>query len=111
MFSADDEVRIFIDGQEIATPRELEAGWVDISSLVRDGANEITAEVENRRGVWAYRWVLEAGGEKTTFECGRANRNGCTAGGLDPGEIGVHSAGSAWLYVHRETGEAKVQRE
>lgn len=111
VFSADDEVRVYVDGEPAASPDELRRGWVDIAPLLHDGANEIYAEVLNRGKVWAYRWVIEAGGERTTFSCGIPHRSGCTAGDLSPTAQGTLPGGKAWLYLHRRDGEVSVEKE
>lgn len=111
VFSADDEVRIYVNGEPAASPDELRRGWVDIGSLLHDGANEIYADVINRGKVWAYRWVIEAAGERTSFACGIPHRSGCTAGGTSPTAQGTLPGGKAWLYLHRGDGDVSVQKE
>lgn len=108
---ADDEVHLFLDGTEIGTPSQLEKGWFDLSPLLQDGPHQLTGEVANKTAFWAYRWVLEAGGQSFAFACGLAHKSGCTTGGRDPREQGTMPAGKAWLFVHRDTGEVRVEVE
>lgn len=111
VLEGDDEVRLFLDGAELAAPATLEKGWFDLAPLLKDGPHQLTAEVTNRTAFWAYRWVLEAGTETFDFACGLARKSGCTAGGRDPREKGTMPAGKAWLFVHRESGEIRVETE
>ncbi len=108
--ASDDVVRVRLDGREIATPAELRAGWIDLAPLLREGPNVIEAEVENRGGVWAYRWTIEAGGRRETFACGLANTAGCRENGTTGKEKGVFPAGKLYVYVHRDAGEVTLQR-
>ncbi len=110
VFGADDKVRIYVDGDEVASPGELKAGWVDLGPFLHDGANEINAEVENERNVWAYRWVLEAGTQRETFQCGIPRKSGCRAEGRSDRAFGVFPAGRAWIYVHHREGTAEIER-
>ncbi len=112
VLAADDEVHLYLDGREVAAPAELEAEWFDLAPLLADGANELTAEVVNVSGPWAYRWVLRAGGKKYTFACGLAGKSGCRRGkGATGRERGTFFAGRAWLYVHRTDGTIEVEIE
>jgi hypothetical protein len=110
VMEADDEVRLYLDGEEIASPSELEAGWFDLDPLLGEGANRLRAEVTSRRGYWAYRWVLEVQGERETFSCGIPNKSGCTRDGTSGKEHGTFPAGSVWLYVDRRSGSVDVDR-
>ncbi|MBP7149036.1 MAG: hypothetical protein KBD01_16020 [Acidobacteria bacterium] len=107
VIEADDEVRLYLDGAEIAPAAELKGGPFDLAPLLKEGPNRITAEALNQAGPWAYRWMLEAGGRKHVFACGLAGKSGCTKGG-DARQKGVMPAGGAWVFVHRETGEVTV---
>jgi hypothetical protein len=107
---ADDIVRIKLDGKEVAPPATLRAGWFDLVPLLRDGPNVVEAEVENRSGSWAYRWVIEAGSQKEVFACGLAGRAGCRDDGREGHERGTFPAGRIYLYVHRDAGEVTLQR-
>ena len=112
VYAADDEVHLYLDGREIASPGELAAGWFDLAPLLADGTNELTAEVVNVSGPWAYRWVLDVGGKRTTFACGLAGKSGCRRGeGATGRERGTFFAGRAWLYVHRADGSIDVEIE
>ncbi len=112
VLSADDEVHLYLDGREVAAPAELEAEWFDLAPLLADGTNELTAEVVNVSGPWAYRWVLRVGGKKYTFACGLAGKSGCRRGeGATGREKGTFFAGRAWLYVHRADGTIDVEIE
>ncbi|HHN74328.1 MAG TPA: hypothetical protein ENK10_03785 [Acidobacteria bacterium] len=111
VYSADDEVRVFVNGEEVASSDELRGSWVDISESLHDGANEIRAEVSNRTNVWAYRWVIDAGGQRTTFACGIPNRSGCSSQGRDPRALGTMDAGRGWIYLHRREGTVEVETE
>lgn len=107
----DDEVRLFLDGKEFAQPAELEAGWFDISPLLQEGANQISAEVRNEAGTWSYRWTLEVGSDRHVFSCGLRGRTGCNNAGAEGTERGTMPAGRAWVFVKRRAGEAKLQVE
>ncbi|MDQ7006544.1 MAG: hypothetical protein Q9Q40_04890 [Acidobacteriota bacterium] len=111
VFSADDEVRIFANDEEVAPADTLRGSWVDLSQALHDGANEIYAEVSNRTNVWAYRWVIDAGGRRTTFACGIPHRSGCSSQGRDPRARGTMDAGRAWIYLHRREGTVEVEVE
>ncbi len=112
VLAADDELHLYLDGRELAAPAELEAEWFDLAPHLADGANELTAEVVNVSGPWAYRWVLRVGGRKYTFACGLAGKTGCRRGeGATGREKGTFFAGRAWLYVHRSDGSIDVQVE
>jgi len=108
---ADDEVRLLLDGKEIAPPAELRAEWFDLTTLLGDGPHHLTAEVVNRRGMRAWRWVLEAGGKKETFACGLTGRSGCTADGKAADAQGTFPAGGVWLYVKQSEGTIAVERD
>lgn len=110
VIESDDEVRLYLDGREVASPSELEAGWFDLGPLLAEGANQLTGEVTNRRGSWAYRWVLEVEGERHSFACGIPKKSGCRRHGGTGKERGTHDAGSVWLYVDRRSGSVEVGR-
>jgi hypothetical protein len=110
VLEADDEVRLYLDGVELASPSELEAGWFDLGPHLAEGANQLTAEVTNNRGVWAYRWIVEVEGERYSFSCGIPNKSGCREQGGTGKERGTFPAGSLWLYVDRATGSIDVDR-
>lgn len=108
---SDDEVRLYLDGREIASPGELQAGWIDIAPLLAEGANQITAEVLNQAGTWSYRWTIEAGGQRHVFSCGLRGKTGCMREGGTGQERGTMTAGRAWVYLKRRAGEVKLQAE
>ncbi len=108
---ADDEVRLLLDEREIASPAQLRAEWFDLAPLLGDGPHHLTAEVTNRRGLRAWRWVLEAGGKKETFACGLTGRSGCTADGQPANAQGTFPAGGVWLYVKRAEGRIEIERD
>ena len=108
---ADDEVQLYLDGAALGTTAELRAGWIDLASKLKQGANQITAEVSNTGGQWAYRWIVEAGGETKTLSCGLPGRSGCKRDGGSGFEKGTVPAGKVWIYYHQETGELKLSVE
>jgi hypothetical protein len=108
---ADDEIRLLLDEREIASPAQLRAEWFDLAPLLGDGAHHLTAEVTNRRGLRAWRWVLEAGGKKETFACGLTGRSGCTADGRPADAQGTFPAGGVWLYVKQAEGRIEIERD
>ncbi|RMG46033.1 MAG: hypothetical protein D6718_06300 [Acidobacteria bacterium] len=110
VLDADDEVHLYLDDEEIAPPAQLLGEWVDLGPRLREGANHITAEVRNETSVWAYRWVIDVGGRRYTFACGLARKSGCREEGHTGREVGTMPAGSAWLYVDRESGTVEVER-
>ncbi len=109
VLAADDLVRIYLNGQEVASAAELRAGWVDLAPLLGEGPNELYAEVSNETNLWAYRWVLEANGRRETFQCGLVHKSGCRAEGRSDRALGTFPAGRAWLYVHRRSGEVTIE--
>jgi hypothetical protein len=108
---ADDEVRLLLDGKEIAPPAQLRAEWFDLTPLLGDGPHRLTAEVTNRRGLRAWRWLLEAGGKKETFACGLTGHSGCTADGRAADAQGTFPAGGVWLYVKLSEGRIELERD
>lgn len=108
---ADDEVRLLLDGNEIAPPAQLRAEWFDLTTLLGDGPHHLTAEVVNGRGLRAWRWVLEAGGQKETFACGLTGRSGCAQDGQPADAQGIFPAGGAWIYVNLSEGRIEVERD
>jgi hypothetical protein len=110
VLDADDEVRLYLDGQELASPSELEAGWFDLGPHLAQGANHLTAEVTNNRNVWAYRWIVEVEGKRHTFSCGIPRKSGCREQGGSGKEHGTFPAGGLWLYVDRSIGSVEVGR-
>lgn len=108
---ADDEVRLLLDGEDIAPPAQLRAEWFDLMSLLDDGPHHLTAEVVNQRGIRAWRWVLEVGGKKETFACGLTGRSGCTADGRPADAQGTFPAGGVRLYVKLSEGTIEVERD
>jgi len=108
---ADDEVRLLLDGEEIAPPAQLRAEWFDLMTLLGDGPHHLTAEVVNQRGLRAWRWVLEAGGKKETFACGLTGRSGCTVDGKPADAQGTFPAGGVWLYVKLSEGTIELERD
>lgn len=111
VFDGDDQLRLILDGLEVAKPDVLRTGWVDLAPLLKDGANLLTAEVLNEKGTWSYRWVLEAGTAREVFACGLPGKTGCTQDGFIGRETGTLPAGKVWIFVHRSSGEIRVQRE
>lgn len=111
VFDGDDQLHLTLDGIEIARPDVLRTGWVDLAPLLKDGANLLTAEVSNEKGTWSYRWVLEAGTAREVYACGLAGKAGCTQDGFIGRETGRLPAGKAWIFIHRSSGEIRVQRE
>jgi hypothetical protein len=108
---ADDEVRLLLDGEEIAPPAQLRAEWFDLMTLLDDGPHHLTAEVVNQRGMRAWRWVLEVGGTKETFACGLTGRSGCTADGKPADAQGTFPAGGVWLHVRLSEGLIELERD
>ncbi|MFN7966945.1 MAG: hypothetical protein U0V87_14780 [Acidobacteriota bacterium] len=108
---ADDEVQLYLDGTPLGTPAELRAGWIDLSAKLKQGANQLTAEVINNGGQWAYRWVVEAGGDSKALSCGLPGRSGCKRAGTTGFERGTFPAGKVWVYYQQETGELKLTVE
>ena len=108
---ADDEIRLLLDGEEIAPPAQLRAEWFDLMTLLGDGPHHLTAEVVNQRGLRAWRWVLEAGGKKETFACGLTGRSGCTVDGKPADAQGTFPAGGVWLYVKLSEGTIELERD
>lgn len=109
VLDADDQVQLYLDGKEIASPAALEAGWVDLAPLLRDGGNHLTAEVSNEKAEWAYRWAVEVNGKRHAFACGIPHRSGCKDQGGSGKERGTFPAGSVWLFVDRATGKVEVR--
>lgn len=107
---ADDDLRLYLDGAEIGTPAELRGAGFDLAPLLREGPNVLEARVTNDSGTWAYRWTLEAGAHREVFSCGLAFKSGCRQGGRSGSERGTFEAGKVYLYVHRSSGEVKVQK-
>ncbi len=108
---SDDEVRLFLDGVELAPASQLKAEWFDLAPLLGDGPHHLTAEVINRRGPRAWRWVLEAGGRREVFACGLAGKSGCDRDGSGPFDLGTFPAGGARLYVSHREGRIEVARD
>ncbi len=108
---ADDELRLMLDGKELAPPAQLRAEWFDLAPLLGDGPHHLTAELTNRRGMRAWRWVLEAGGKKESFACGLVGRSGCTADGQTAEAQGTFPAGGVWLYVKLSEGRIELERD
>lgn len=108
---ADDELRLLLDGKEVAPPAQLRAEWFDLAPLLGDGPHHLTAELTNRRGTRAWRWVLEAGGKKESFACGLVGRSGCTADGQKADAQGTFPAGGVWLYVKLSEGRIEIERD
>jgi hypothetical protein len=108
---ADDELRLLLDGKELAPPAQLRAEWFDLAPLLGDGPHHLTAELTNRRGTRAWRWVLEAGGKKESFACGLVGRSGCTADGREAEAQGTFPAGGVWLYVKLSEGRIELERD
>ena len=106
---ADDLVRIFLDGEEIADPAKTQTEWIELGPLLAEGANLIEAEVENQAGTWAYQWILDAGEQKETFACGVRGKVGCRRDGMLGTEQGTFAAGRVWLYLDRASGEIELQ--
>jgi hypothetical protein len=109
VLDADDQVRLYLDGEEIASPAALEAGWIDLAPLLRDGGNQLTAEVSNAKNEWAYRWAVEVNGKRHAFACGIPHRSGCKDQGGTGTERGTFPAGSVWLFVDRASGKVEVR--
>lgn len=111
VIESDDEVRLFLDGAELAPAAQLKGEWFDLAPLLGDGPHHLTALVINRRGPRAWRWVLEAAGQREVFACGLAGKTGCEADGRGPSEIGHFPAGGAQIYVTRHEGRVEVVRD
>lgn len=108
VLAEDDEVMIFLNEEPIATAAELTSSWISIGERLGEGSNRIRAEVQNKTSFWAYRWVIEAGGERYTFSCGLPRKSGCTQDGASGNEKGTMPAGAGWIYVHRNDGSVEV---
>lgn len=108
---ADDLVVLALDNVPLGTAAELKAQWVDLGPKLKEGANLLTASVENAAGSWAYRWLMEVGKERKTYACGIAKQVGCKRAGGSGQERGTFEVGRIWLYVRHETGEVKIVEE
>lgn len=106
---ADDLVRLYLDGAEIADPARTQTEWIELGPLLAEGANLIEAEVENQAGTWAYQWMLDAGEQKETFACGVRGKVGCRRDDMLGTELGTFPAGRVWLYLDRASGEIELQ--
>jgi hypothetical protein len=108
---SDDVLRLFLNGEEVAAPADLEGRWFDLAPLLIEGANLLTAEVENQAGTWSYRWLVQAGKDRASMTCGLRGKSGCTRLGGNGREQGTMPAGKVWIYVERSAGEAVIEVE
>ncbi len=109
--ATDDYLDIFVNSQKVIK-RERESGeWKDVTSLLKDGANDVRVHVHNDRDFWSYKWAVRINGRVFIQQCGEPNRplGHCQRFGLTGKELGViENIPALWLYVDFRQGTCEI---
>ncbi len=107
----DDYLDIFVNSQKVITRARKSGDWKDVTSLLKEGANDVRVHVHNDRDFWSYKWAVKINGRVFIQQCGEPNRplGHCQRFGLTGKEIGViESIPPLWLYVDFRQGKCEI---